>query len=190
MPQTPTVVLIDEIDKADIEFPNDLLRELDRMEFHCYETQQTGRHVTALSFHHLEQRKGTAGRLPEALLLPPSASPTATPCSGSSTHFRISRRPCCRKRSRSSSACARSPGLKKKPLHLRAARLAQAPRSRGHSPRRCAAATKARGTALARRIAQNEQDVHLFERPCSWPATTADVNRCLLGPGALVAGGL
>src|SRR6187401_1995532 len=34
------VVLIDEIDKADIEFPNDLLRELDRMEFHVYETQQ------------------------------------------------------------------------------------------------------------------------------------------------------
>ncbi len=35
------VVLIDEIDKADIEFPNDLLLELDRMEFHVYETQQT-----------------------------------------------------------------------------------------------------------------------------------------------------
>ena len=32
------VVLIDEIDKADIEFPNDLLLELDRMEFHIYET--------------------------------------------------------------------------------------------------------------------------------------------------------
>ena len=39
--ETPSVVLIDEIDKADIEFPNDLLRELDRMEFHCYETRQT-----------------------------------------------------------------------------------------------------------------------------------------------------
>ncbi len=38
---TPTVVLIDEIDKADIEFPNDLLRELDRMEFHVYETRRT-----------------------------------------------------------------------------------------------------------------------------------------------------
>lgn len=38
---TPSVVLIDEIDKADIEFPNDLLRELDRMEFHCYELQKT-----------------------------------------------------------------------------------------------------------------------------------------------------
>ncbi len=36
----PTVVLIDEVDKADIEFPNDLLRELDRMEFYCYETRQ------------------------------------------------------------------------------------------------------------------------------------------------------
>ncbi|MBU6440792.1 MAG: MoxR family ATPase [Betaproteobacteria bacterium] len=39
----PCVILIDEIDKADIEFPNDLLRELDRMEFHCYETRETVR---------------------------------------------------------------------------------------------------------------------------------------------------
>lgn len=39
--EQPTVVLIDEIDKADIEFPNDLLRELDRMEFHVYETRET-----------------------------------------------------------------------------------------------------------------------------------------------------
>ena len=37
-PERP-VLLIDEIDKADIEFPNDLLRELDRMEFYVYETQ-------------------------------------------------------------------------------------------------------------------------------------------------------
>ncbi len=36
-----SVVLVDEIDKADIEFPNDLLRELDRMEFHVYETRRT-----------------------------------------------------------------------------------------------------------------------------------------------------
>ena len=39
-PQRP-VLLIDEIDKADIEFPNDLLQELDRMEFHVYETGET-----------------------------------------------------------------------------------------------------------------------------------------------------
>ncbi len=37
----PVVLLIDEIDKADIEFPNDLLREIDRMEFFVYETRQT-----------------------------------------------------------------------------------------------------------------------------------------------------
>jgi MoxR-like ATPase len=39
-PELP-VLLIDEIDKADIEFPNDLLQELDRMEFHVYETHET-----------------------------------------------------------------------------------------------------------------------------------------------------
>ena len=38
---TQPVLLIDEIDKADIEFPNDLLQELDRMEFFVYETKQT-----------------------------------------------------------------------------------------------------------------------------------------------------
>ncbi len=36
----PTALLIDEIDKADIEFPNDLLREIDRMEFYVYETRE------------------------------------------------------------------------------------------------------------------------------------------------------
>ncbi|HDR9836780.1 MoxR family ATPase [Burkholderia multivorans] len=41
--ERPSVLLIDEIDKADIEFPNDLLRELDRMEFHVYETRETVR---------------------------------------------------------------------------------------------------------------------------------------------------
>ncbi len=40
---SPSVVLIDEIDKADIEFPNDLLQELDRMEFDVYETRETVR---------------------------------------------------------------------------------------------------------------------------------------------------
>jgi MoxR-like ATPase len=40
---TRPVLLIDEIDKADIEFPNDLLLELDRMEFHVYETGETVR---------------------------------------------------------------------------------------------------------------------------------------------------
>ena len=42
--ESKTVLLIDEIDKADIEFPNDLLQELDKMEFHVYET---GQQITA-----------------------------------------------------------------------------------------------------------------------------------------------
>jgi MoxR-like ATPase len=43
--EEPVVLLIDEIDKADIEFPNDLLRELDRMEFYVYETREMVRAV-------------------------------------------------------------------------------------------------------------------------------------------------
>lgn len=43
--EKPVVLLIDEIDKADIEFPNDLLRELDRMEFYVYETREMVRAV-------------------------------------------------------------------------------------------------------------------------------------------------
>ena len=50
------VLLIDEIDKADIEFPNDLLQELDRMEFHVYETGETIRARSPPDrYHHLEQ---------------------------------------------------------------------------------------------------------------------------------------
>ena len=64
-------VLIDEVDKADIEFPNDLLRELDRMEFYVYETQQHGAGAApAAGRHHQQQREGAARRLPAPLLLP------------------------------------------------------------------------------------------------------------------------
>ena len=46
------VLLIDEIDKADIEFPNDLLQELDKMEFHVYETGEMVRAITRPFVHH------------------------------------------------------------------------------------------------------------------------------------------
>ena len=65
------VLLIDEIDKADIEFPNDLLQELDRMEFFVYETSETVQRAAPPDRrHHLEQREGTARRLSAPLLLP------------------------------------------------------------------------------------------------------------------------
>jgi MoxR-like ATPase len=58
------VLLIDEIDKADIEFPNDLLQELDRMEFYVYETKRLIHH------NYKQQRKRIARRIPQTLLLP------------------------------------------------------------------------------------------------------------------------
>ncbi len=68
---TPVVVLIDEIDKADIEFPNDLLLELDKMEFFVYETRKTvrakHRPVVIITSNN---EKRTAGRVPAPLLLP------------------------------------------------------------------------------------------------------------------------
>ena len=60
-----TVLLIDEIDKADIEFPNDLLRELDRMAFDVYETRQT---VTARHRPIIVITSNNEKELPDAFL--------------------------------------------------------------------------------------------------------------------------
>ena len=65
------VLLIDEIDKADIEFPNDLLLELDRMEFYVYETRRHDSGQTSPDrHHHLQQRERAAGRLSAPLFFP------------------------------------------------------------------------------------------------------------------------
>jgi MoxR-like ATPase len=63
-PQRP-VLLIDEIDKADIEFPNDLLLELDRMEFHVYET---GERIKAQTRPILVITSNNEKELPDAFL--------------------------------------------------------------------------------------------------------------------------
>jgi len=62
---TLPVLLIDEIDKADIEFPNDLLQELDRMEFHVYETGET---VKALDRPVVVITSNNEKELPDAFL--------------------------------------------------------------------------------------------------------------------------
>ena len=65
------VLLIDEVDKADIEFPNDLLNELDEMSFYIPETNETiKRHPPPDNRHHQQRREGAARRLPAALHLP------------------------------------------------------------------------------------------------------------------------
>ncbi|MFD2262688.1 AAA family ATPase [Lacibacterium aquatile] len=63
--ETPCVLLIDEIDKADIEFPNDLLHELDRMEFDVYETRET---VTAKNRPVVLITSNNEKELPDAFL--------------------------------------------------------------------------------------------------------------------------
>jgi MoxR-like ATPase len=69
------VLLIDEIDKADIEFPNDLLLELDKMEFYVYETrQQIKASNPAHRYHYKQQRKGAARCIPQALFFPLSSN--------------------------------------------------------------------------------------------------------------------
>ena len=65
------VLLIDEVDKADLEFPNDLLHELDRMRFFVSET---GDEIVAKRAagrdHHVERREGAARRVPAPLRVP------------------------------------------------------------------------------------------------------------------------
>ena len=62
------VLLIDEIDKADIEFPNDLLQELDRMEFFCYETGETikAKHRPCLLYTSPSPRDPKTSRMPSS----------------------------------------------------------------------------------------------------------------------------
>jgi MoxR-like ATPase len=105
------VLLIDEIDKADIEFPNDLLQELDRMEFYVYETDET---IRAIHRPIILITSNNEKELPDASCAAASSttspSPTARRCSRSS--------PCTSPTSRStwstarwtcSSTCARCP---------------------------------------------------------------------------------
>jgi hypothetical protein len=161
-------MLIDEVDKADIEFPNDLLRELDRMEFHVYETQETcPRRSAPDSHHHLQQRKGTARRLPAPLLLPLHRLP------GQGDDEEDRRRALSRlKKDLLREAMevffelregARS---EKEALHLGADRLAEAADGRGHPARglRSQPDKKRVVPPLYGALLKNEQDVHLFER--------------------------
>ena len=136
------VLLIDEIDKADIEFPNDLLRELDRMEFYVYETRQLvkARHRPDHR-HHQQQREGAAGCIPAALLLPlHPVSRRRARCSGSSTcTFPGLKKELLAEALDGVLRGARDAGSEEEALDVRAARLDQAAGGRGYSARKCCA---------------------------------------------------
>ena len=164
----PVVLLIDEIDKADIEFPNDLLRELDRMEFYVYETREMVRAKhRPLGRHHVEQREGIARRVPAPLFLP------LHPLPGQGDDAGDRRRPLPRTSRRTLLAAALAAffqmrdvqGLKKKPSTselldwLKLLLAEDIPPEALHSKD-----TKAIVPPLHGALLKNEQDVHLFER--------------------------
>jgi hypothetical protein len=133
--EEPVVLLIDEIDKADIEFPNDLLRELDRMEFYVYETREL---VAAKHRPLVIITSNNEKELPDAFLrrcfFHYIKFPDPTPCSRSST---------CTSRTQARAAGAgagrvlrgaRGAGPEEEALDLGTDRLAQAADGRGHPP--------------------------------------------------------
>ncbi len=139
------VLLIDEIDKADIEFPNDLLLELDRMEFFVYETRET---VVATQRPIVVITSNNEKELPDAFLRRCFFHYIRFPDRETMLriidvhHPGISEGPGARGAQRLLRA-ARRAGPEEKALDLGAARLAEAADGRGH-PARCAALARSR----------------------------------------------
>ncbi|MDP1612814.1 MAG: MoxR family ATPase [Sulfuritalea sp.] len=163
----PSVILIDEVDKADIEFPNDLLRELDRMEFHVYETRQTVRaavrpiviitsnnekelpdaFLRRCFFHYIKfPDKETMGRIVDV-------------------HFPNLKKDLLREAMEVFFELREIPGMKKKPSTSELLDWLKLLMAEDISPE--ALRSKDRKTVvppLAGALLKNEQDVHLFER--------------------------
>jgi len=161
------VLLIDEIDKADIEFPNDLLLELDRMEFHVYETRETirARHRPIIIITSNNEKE-----LPDAFLrrcffhyIRFPESETMERIIG--VHFPGLKKDLLREALEAFFEIREVPGLKKKPstselldwIKLLVAEDIPAESLRHDDPNKLI--PKLHGALL-----KNEQDVHLFER--------------------------
>ena len=166
MDQRP-VLLIDEIDKADIEFPNDLLLELDRMEFYVYETQEV---VKAVQRPVVMITSNNEKELPDAFLrrcffhyirFPDRETMTAIV----DVHYPGLKRALLQEALEVFFALREVPGLKKKPSTsefldwLKLLLAEDIPPEALRSTDRKAFIPPLHGALL-----KNEQDVHLFER--------------------------
>jgi MoxR-like ATPase len=164
---TRPVLLIDEIDKADIEFPNDLLLELDRMEFHVYETGET---VKAAVRPIVVITSNNEKELPDAFLrrcffhyirFPDSQTMQAIV----DAHFPGLKPRLIEEALRQFFAVRETPGLKKKPttselldwIKLLVSEDIDLETLREKDPRKLI-------PPLHGALLKNEQDVHLFER--------------------------
>ena len=161
------VLLIDEIDKADIEFPNDLLLELDQMEFHVYETGET---VRARSGRSSSSPPTTRRSCPThscaVASSTTSAFPTRRRCAQSSNRIiRRSSRGWSRRRCGRSSRLREMPGLKKKPTTSELLDWLKLLLNEDVSPETLRERdAKKLIPPLHGALLKNEQDVHLFEK--------------------------
>ena len=151
------VLLIDEIDKADIEFPNDLLLELDRMEFFVYET---GENIKASLRPIVMITSNNEKELPDAFLRRCFFHYIKFPDADTMSRIVDVHFPNIKKRLVEEALAhllrgPRSAGPEEEALDLGAARLAQAAAERGHHPGNAAGARSAQADpAAARRAAQ------------------------------------
>ncbi len=161
-----TVLLIDEIDKADIEFPNDLLQELDRMEFHVYETGET---VKAAVRPIVIITSNNEKELPDAFLRRcffhyirfPDADTLAQIVE---VHYPGIKQALIRSALTQFYEIRETPGLKKKPSTSEALDWIRLLVAEDIDPADLRADPKQALPKLHGALLKNEQDVHLFER--------------------------
>ena len=160
------VLLIDEIDKADIEFPNDLLQELDRMEFHVYETGETirAKHRPIVIITSNNEKE-----LPDAFLrrcfFHYIAFPeTATMLRIIDVHFPDIKKELVRAALTQFYEVRETPGLKKKPSTSEMLDWLKLLMADDVDPATLRANPKSAIPMLHGALLKNEQDIHLFER--------------------------
>ncbi|MEM8793300.1 MAG: MoxR family ATPase [Pseudomonadota bacterium] len=160
------VLLIDEIDKADIEFPNDLLQELDRMEFHVYETGETikAKHRPIVIITSNNEKE-----LPDAFLRRCFFHFIAFPDTETMTriidvHFPDIKKELVRTALTQFYEIRETPGLKKKPSTSEVLDWLKLLMADDVDPATLRADPKQAIPPLHGALLKNEQDVHLFER--------------------------
>jgi MoxR-like ATPase len=164
--QERVVLLIDEIDKADIEFPNDLLQELDRMEFHVYETGET---ILAKQRPIIIITSNNEKELPDAFLRRCffhfiSFPETATMMRIIDVHFPDVKKELVRAALTRFYEIRETPGLKKKPSTSEVLDWLKLLMADDMDPADLRADARTAIPPLHGALLKNEQDVHLFER--------------------------
>ncbi|MCI3205746.1 MULTISPECIES: MoxR family ATPase [Pandoraea] len=163
----PVVLLIDEIDKADIEFPNDLLRELDRMEFYVYETRELikARHRPLVIITSNNEKELPDAFLRRCFFHYIKFPDPATMQSIIDVHFPNIRRELVSAAMATFFEVREIPGLKKKPSTSELIDWLKLLMAEEIDPEALRSAdNKLAIPPLAGALLKNEQDMHLFER--------------------------